>query len=89
MEAETEVSASLAPLRDRKSVVRSMIERVGTHNLSLLIALAALVAIFGGLRPDIFFLVRNILNIGQAIAISSGSVVMPDPTNLFTIIQRR
>jgi ribose transport system permease protein/L-arabinose transport system permease protein len=69
MEAETEVSASLAPLRDRKSVVRSMIERVGTHNLSLLIALAALVAIFGGLRPDIFFLVRNILNIGQAIAI--------------------
>src|SRR5579872_2111304 len=69
MEAETEVSASLAPLRDRKSVVRSMIERVGTHNLSLLIALTALVAIFGGLRPDIFFLVRNILNIGQAIAI--------------------
>ena len=46
-----------------------MIERVGTHNFSLLIALAALVAIFGVLRPDVFFLLRNILNIGQAIAI--------------------
>ena len=45
------------------------IERVGTHNFSLLIALAALIAIFGILRPDVFFLLRNILNIGQAIAI--------------------
>jgi L-arabinose transport system permease protein len=42
---------------------------VGTHNLSLLIALAVLVAIFGCLRPDVFFLARNIENIGQGIAI--------------------
>ncbi len=45
------------------------IARIGTHNFSLLIALAALIAIFGSLRPDVFFLLRNILNIGQAIAI--------------------
>ena len=69
MEAKTEAPASLAALRERKSAVRSTIERVGTHNLSLLIALAILVAIFGGLRPDVFFLMRNMLNIGQAIAI--------------------
>jgi L-arabinose transport system permease protein len=42
---------------------------IGTHNLSLLIALAILIAIFGALRPDVFFLTRNIQNIGQAIAI--------------------
>ncbi|HZZ26234.1 MAG TPA: ABC transporter permease [Roseiarcus sp.] len=45
------------------------IQRIGTHNFSLLIALIILVAIFGSLRPDVFFLLRNILNIGQAIAI--------------------
>jgi ribose transport system permease protein/L-arabinose transport system permease protein len=45
------------------------IQRIGTHNFSLLIALLALIAIFGSLRPDVFFLLRNILNIGQAIAI--------------------
>jgi ribose transport system permease protein/L-arabinose transport system permease protein len=45
------------------------IHRIGTHNFSLLIALLILIAIFGGLRPDVFFLLRNILNIGQAIAI--------------------
>lgn len=48
---------------------RRLTERVGTHNFSLLIALACLIAIFGGIRPDVFFLLRNILNIGQAIAI--------------------
>jgi hypothetical protein len=42
---------------------------IGTHNFSLLIALAILIAIFGALRPDVFFLARNIQNIGQAIAI--------------------
>ena len=45
------------------------IQRIGTHNFSLLIALLILIAIFGALRPDVFFLLRNILNIGQAIAI--------------------
>ena len=53
----------------RRSGLVGLVERVGTHNFSLLIALAALVAIFGFLRPDVFFLLRNILNIGQAIAI--------------------
>ena len=53
----------------RRSGLGGLIERVGTHNFSLLIALAALIAIFGSLRPDVFFLLRNILNIGQAIAI--------------------
>lgn len=69
MKAETEVAVGLAETRTRTSRARAIIHRVGTHNLSLLIALAILVAIFGGLRPDVFFLVRNILNIGQAIAI--------------------
>src|SRR5580698_6087358 len=45
------------------------IQRIVTHNFSLLIALLILIAIFGALRPDVFFLLRNILNIGQAIAI--------------------
>jgi L-arabinose transport system permease protein len=68
MAAETDVAADLTPPRG-KSALRVAIERIGTHNLSLLIALAILVAIFGSLRPDVFFLLRNILNIGQAIAI--------------------
>ena len=42
---------------------------VGTHNLSLMIALACLLAIFGGMRPDVFFSSRNIENIGQGMAI--------------------
>ncbi|MBV9289020.1 MAG: ABC transporter permease [Hyphomicrobiales bacterium] len=53
----------------RGTGVGRLIARVGTHNFSLLIALGALIAIFGSLRPDVFFLIRNILNIGQAIAI--------------------
>ncbi len=47
---------------------RSM-ARVGTQNLSLLLALVILVAIFGSLRPDVFFLPRNLVNIGLAITI--------------------
>ncbi len=46
-----------------------LVAAIGTHNLSLLIALVVLVLIFGGLRPHIFFLPRNLLNIGLAIAI--------------------
>ena len=45
------------------------LQAIGTHNLSLIFALALLVAIFGGIRPDVFFLTRNIENIGQGIAI--------------------
>lgn len=44
-------------------------ERVGIHNMSLLVALAVLLVIFGSLRGDVFFSSRNILNIGLAITI--------------------
>jgi L-arabinose transport system permease protein len=68
---ETKVDAMVAATgrSQRGTGLGGVIKRVGTHNFALLIALAALVAIFGSLRPDIFFLIRNILNIGQAIAI--------------------
>ena len=59
-----------APARSRRRVwPGGCCERVGTHNLSLLIALACLLAIFGGLRSDVFFSARNIENIGQGMAI--------------------
>ena len=64
---ETVVKPS-ASARGRSAPVR-VIQAIGTHNFSLLIALACLIAIFGTLRPDVFFLGRNISNIGQAIAI--------------------
>src|SRR5579872_6988705 len=65
---KVESVADAVDRRLRRSGLGGLIERVGTHNFSLLIALAVLVAIFGFLRPDVFFLLRNILNIGQAIA---------------------
>jgi ribose transport system permease protein/L-arabinose transport system permease protein len=52
-----------------RSVLARFVGGFGTHNFSLVIALAVLIAIFGMLRPDVFFLPRNIQNIGQAIAI--------------------
>jgi ribose transport system permease protein/L-arabinose transport system permease protein len=52
--------------RDRLSTV---VDRVGIHNISLLLALAVLLVIFGTLRGDVFFSSRNILNIGLAITI--------------------
>lgn len=51
------------------SALTRMLGRIGAQNLSLLLALLALVAIFGGLRPDVFFLPRNLVNIGLAITI--------------------
>jgi len=48
---------------------RRLVERIGIHNLSLLLALVALLAIFGALRPDVFFSTRNLLNIGMGVAI--------------------
>ena len=62
------VAESRGSARRQSTLVRA-IQRIGTHNFSLLIALAILIAIFGMLRPDVFFLARNISNIGQAIAI--------------------
>ena len=48
---------------------RSAVERIGIHNVSLLIALVALLVIFGTLRGDVFFSARNMLNIGMGVAI--------------------
>jgi len=48
---------------------KQMLEYVGVHNLSLIVALIVLVAIFGSLRGDVFFSTRNVLNIGMGVAI--------------------
>ena len=70
MTADSELAAAEpVALRPSGGAAARMIRAVGTHNFSLLIALAVLVAIFGSLRPDIFFLTRNVENIGQGIAI--------------------
>lgn len=68
---DARMESALDPGRSasRRSALARAIQAMGTHNFSLLIALACLVAIFGALRPDVFFLARNISNIGQAIAI--------------------
>lgn len=62
-------AGEIALAAPRRASLRTLIEAVGTHNLSLLIALGVLVAIFGSLRPDVFFLGRNIANVGQGMAI--------------------
>ena len=69
MEVGVETVAKSSSARPSRSALARPIEAFGTHNFSLLIALAILIAIFGMLRPDVFFLPRNISNIGQAIAI--------------------
>jgi ribose/xylose/arabinose/galactoside ABC-type transport system permease subunit len=43
--------------------------RIGIQNLSLLLALAVLLLVFGYLRGDVFFSVRNLTNIGMGVAI--------------------
>lgn len=45
------------------------LQRLGVQNISLLIALMALLVIFGALRPEVFFIPRNLINIGLAITI--------------------
>jgi len=52
-----------------QGLFRSLTDRIGLHNLSLILSLLALIAIFGGIRPDVFFSSRNILNIGMGVAI--------------------
>jgi ribose/xylose/arabinose/galactoside ABC-type transport system permease subunit len=47
----------------------ALLRRIGVQNLSLLIALAILVVIFGFIRSDVFFTARNLINIGLAITI--------------------
>ena len=66
---KAEPIAAAADRRGGRTTLRRAIQRIGTHNFCLLIALSVLIAIFGSLRPDVFFLLRNIPNIGQAIAI--------------------
>ena len=46
-----------------------IVERIGIHNISLLVALIGLLVIFGTLRGDVFFSTRNLLNIGMGVAI--------------------
>jgi len=53
----------------RRTLWAIVLERVGIHNLSLIGALIVLIAIFGAIRPDVFFLPRNILNIGMAVTL--------------------
>ena len=43
--------------------------RIGIQNLSLLLALAVLLLVFGYLRGDVFFSTRNLTNIGMGVAI--------------------
>jgi L-arabinose transport system permease protein len=66
---DTARASSPTKARLRRGALERLSNLIGPHNFSLLIALAILVAIFGMLRPDVFFLARNIQNIGQAIAI--------------------
>lgn len=63
-----ELRASKAQTDARGASAR-LVERLGVHNISLLVALAILVVIFGSLRGDVFFSSRNLLNIGLGITI--------------------
>ena len=59
----------MAPPARSPDLAGRILRGLGTHNLSLLLALFCLMAIFGFLRPDVFFSGRNIENIGQGMAI--------------------
>ena len=59
--------AATAPIR--RPILQRAADRVGVHNISLIVALIVLCAIFGYLRGDVFFSSRNILNIGLAVTI--------------------
>jgi L-arabinose transport system permease protein len=64
-----ETAAGLAAKAVTRKRWAALVDRVGIHNVSLLIALVVLVVVFGTLRGDVFFSSRNILNIGLAITI--------------------
>jgi len=51
------------------ATLKGLVDRIGLHNLSLIIALIALFVIFGTIRSDVFFSSRNLLNIGLGVAI--------------------
>jgi len=63
-----ELRASKAQTDARGASAR-VVERLGVHNISLLVALAILIIIFGSLRGDVFFSSRNLLNIGLGVTI--------------------
>lgn len=54
---------------ERNSVGHFIRNTIGTQNLSLLIALLLLIAIFGAIRPDAFFLGRTLTNIVLGVSI--------------------
>ena len=62
-------AASIPAVPERGPAWRGLVDRVGAQNLSLLAALAILVAIFGSAHGDIFFSARNLTNILNAVAI--------------------
>ena len=57
------------PLGGHPPTWRLLIDSVGAQNLSLIVALAVLVAIFGTAQAEIFFQPRNLTNILNAVAI--------------------
>ena len=63
------MTMTLTPTQPSMHASPSLLARVGIQNISLLIALAVLLIIFGFLRPDVFFTARNLINIGLAITI--------------------
>ncbi|WP_376705572.1 ABC transporter permease [Mesorhizobium sp. ISC25] len=63
-----ELSTATTQTGKRRASLR-IAERIGIHTISLLVALAILVLIFGTLRGDVFFSSRNLLNIGLGITI--------------------
>lgn len=58
-----------ADISQSRPVSKNWLGRIGAQNVSLLIALLVLLAIFGALRPDVFFTPRNLINIGLAVTI--------------------
>lgn len=63
---QTAVTAESA---ERSAVGTFIRNSIGTQNLSLLIALLVLIAIFGAIRPDAFFLGRTLTNIVLGVSI--------------------
>jgi ribose/xylose/arabinose/galactoside ABC-type transport system permease subunit len=65
----SQAPAAAAPTEPRSHPVQRVLAAIGPQNLSLLVALLVLVAIFGSLRPDAFFSPRNATAILNAITI--------------------
>lgn len=68
MSATTE-RETVRRLRSARGMLTNGIERLGIHNVSLLLALVVLLIVFGSLRGDVFFSGRNVVNIAMGVAI--------------------